>query len=34
MRILLSVNALLLLGIMPWIGDVIDWCTGAVRSLS
>jgi NADH-quinone oxidoreductase subunit N len=32
-RFLLSVNVLLLVGIMPWIGTVIDWCTAAVRSL-
>lgn len=33
-RFLLTVNALLLIGIMPWIGNVIDWCNAAVRSLS
>ena len=33
-RFLLSVNALLLIGIMPWIGTLIDWCDAAVRGLS
>jgi NADH-quinone oxidoreductase subunit N len=33
-RFLLGFNALLLVGIMPWIGVIIDWCTAAVRSLS
>lgn len=33
-RILLAVNALLLVGVMPWIGAVIDWCAAAVRALS
>lgn len=33
-RFLLSVNALLLIGIMPWIGTVIEWCDAAVRSLA
>ena len=32
-RFLISINALLLLGIMPWIGNVIDWCDAAIRSL-
>jgi len=32
-RLLVSINALLLIGIMPWIGTVIDWCDAAVRSL-
>ena len=34
LRILLSVNALLLVGVMPWIGAVMEWCAAAVRSLS
>jgi NADH-quinone oxidoreductase subunit N len=33
-RFLLTVNALALIGVMPWIGTVIDWCTAAVRGLS
>lgn len=32
-RFLLTINVLLLLGVMPWIGVVIDWCVAAVRSL-
>lgn len=32
-RFLLTVNALLLVGVMPWIGTVIDWCETAVHSL-
>jgi NADH-quinone oxidoreductase subunit N len=32
-RFFLTVNALLLVGVMPWIGSVIDWCAAAVRSL-
>ncbi|HLF24139.1 MAG TPA: NADH-quinone oxidoreductase subunit NuoN [Burkholderiales bacterium] len=32
-RFLISVNALALVGIMPWIGTIIDWCDAAVRSL-
>jgi NADH-quinone oxidoreductase subunit N len=32
-RFLLSVNALVLIGIMPWIGTVIDWCSAAIRSM-
>jgi len=32
-RLLLSVNALALIGIMPWVGTIIDWCDAAVRSL-
>ena len=31
---LLAFNALLLIGVMPWIGSVIDWCAAAVRALS
>lgn len=34
LRFLLTVNALLLIGILPWIGVVIDWCNAAVRFLS
>ena len=33
-RFLLALNALLLIGIMPWIGTIIDWCTAAIRSVS
>lgn len=33
-RFLLAVNVLLLIGILPWIGTVIDWCNAAIRSLS
>lgn len=33
-RILLSVNALLLIAAMPWIGMVINWCNAAINSLS
>ena len=33
LRFFLTVNALLLVGIMPWIGTVIDWCEAAVNSL-
>jgi NADH-quinone oxidoreductase subunit N len=32
-RFLISLNALALVGIMPWIGTIIDWCDAAVRSL-
>ncbi|HEX9810707.1 MAG TPA: NADH-quinone oxidoreductase subunit NuoN [Burkholderiales bacterium] len=32
-RLLISVNAVALVGIMPWIGTIIDWCDAAVRSL-
>ncbi len=32
MQALLSVNALLLVGILPWIGAVIEWCQQAVKS--
>jgi NADH-quinone oxidoreductase subunit N len=32
-RFFLTVNGLLLVGVMPWIGAVIDWCNSAVRSL-
>ncbi|MFL6648429.1 MAG: NADH-quinone oxidoreductase subunit NuoN [Sulfurifustis sp.] len=34
LRFLLAVNALLLIGVLPWIGTLIDWCTAAVRFLS
>jgi NADH-quinone oxidoreductase subunit N len=33
-RFLLGLNALLLVGIVPWIGTIIDWCSFAIRSLS
>ncbi|MBI3897873.1 MAG: NADH-quinone oxidoreductase subunit NuoN [Gammaproteobacteria bacterium] len=33
-RVLLGVNGLLLVGILPWVGTVIDWCNFAIRSLS
>jgi NADH-quinone oxidoreductase subunit N len=32
-RFLLGANALLLVGVMPWVGDVIDWCNTAIQSL-
>jgi NADH-quinone oxidoreductase subunit N len=32
-RLFLTVNALLLVGVMPWIGAIFDWCDAAVRSL-
>jgi len=32
-RFLLSVNALLLIAVLPWIGDVIAWCSAAVGAL-
>ncbi|HEX7045702.1 MAG TPA: proton-conducting transporter membrane subunit, partial [Burkholderiales bacterium] len=32
-RFLLSVNGLLLIAVLPWIGDVIAWCSGAVGAL-
>ncbi|BAU48954.1 NADH:ubiquinone oxidoreductase subunit N [Sulfurifustis variabilis] len=32
-RFLLGANALLLVAVMPWVGDVIDWCNAAIRSL-
>jgi NADH-quinone oxidoreductase subunit N len=34
LRLLLTINVLLLIAVMPWIGTVIDWCTAAVRGLS
>jgi len=33
MRALLSVNALALLLITPWIGTLMDFCTRAIRAL-
>jgi NADH-quinone oxidoreductase subunit N len=33
MRVLLSVNALALLFITPWIGTLVDLCTRAIRAL-
>lgn len=32
-RFLLGANALLLVAVMPWVGDVIDWCNAAIRAL-
>ncbi len=32
-RALLAVNALALIGVMPWIGTVISWCRAAVGAL-
>ncbi|MFP5350678.1 MAG: NADH-quinone oxidoreductase subunit NuoN [Gammaproteobacteria bacterium] len=34
LRYLLAFNALLLIGVMPWIGSVIEWCSAVVRALS
>lgn len=33
LRFLISLNALALVAVMPWIGTIIDWCDAAVRSL-
>jgi NADH-quinone oxidoreductase subunit N len=33
-RVLLGANVLLLVGVMPWVGAVIDWCSAAIRSLA
>ena len=34
LRYMLAFNALALIGVMPWIGSVIDWCAAAVRALN
>ncbi len=34
MQALLSINALLLIGVLPWLGTIIDWCQQAIRALS
>jgi NADH-quinone oxidoreductase subunit N len=33
-RALISVNALALVAVMPWIGALVDLCTRAIQSLS
>lgn len=32
-QVMLGANVLLLLLVVPWVGDVIDWCHAAVRAL-
>jgi NADH-quinone oxidoreductase subunit N len=34
MHALLGMNALLLVGVLPWIGTIMDWCQQAIRAMS
>jgi NADH-quinone oxidoreductase subunit N len=34
MQALLGMNALLLVGVLPWVGTIMDWCQQAIRALS
>lgn len=34
MQALLGMNALLLVGVLPWLGTIMEWCQQAIRALS